>query len=328
MIRFLSLITATLFFLQAMAGSLGNINGTYWHDGYAFFKVKESKGVLHFSGGTLHEGGYEFNVVKGRGGKMVIASSYENFDIIPLTGKSASGSTIERKTVAGNDVLVVTSPKGKVTDVLLRLDKDSSFEDVQIDQLNKQLDGVYHNAQGKYLAFNGNNAMSTTPSQNKWDNFKFLSSFDIPTNIIEVLKTGKHYSFDFDKQNIKLDEVKPVDGASWDDEPAVESITSVKYAKVEGVRYTGNSLWPITAQEILPAGYLSCYNIETLRLMRNDIYARHGYKFKDSSLSKIFAAQEWYTPVTSNASALKLNEIERINIALIQNMEKVMKENE
>ncbi len=208
MIRFLSLITATLFFLQAMAGSLGNINGTYWHDGYAFFKVKESKGVLHFSGGTLHEGGYEFNVVKGRGGKMVIASSYENFDIIPLTGKSASGSTIERKTVAGNDVLVVTSPKGKVTDVLLRLDKDSSFEDVQIDQLNKQLDGVYRNAQGKYLAFNGNNAMSTTPSQNKWDNFKFLSSFDIPTNIIEVLKTGKHYSFDFDKQNIKLDEVK------------------------------------------------------------------------------------------------------------------------
>ena len=225
-------------------------------------------------------------------------------------------------------MLVVTSPKGKVTDVLLRLDKDSSFEDVQIDQLNKQLDGVYRNAQGKYLAFNGNNAMSTTPSQNKWDNFKFLSSFDIPTNIIEVLKTGKHYSFDFDKQNIKLDEVKPVEGASWDDEPAVESITSVKYAKVEGVRYTGNSLWPITAQEILPAGYLSCYNIETLRLMRNDIYARHGYKFKDSSLSKIFAAQEWYTPVTSNASALKLNEIERINIALIQNMEKVMKENE
>ena len=41
------------------------------------------------------------------------------------------------------------------------------------------------------------------------------------------------------------------------------------------------------------------------------------------ALRKIFEKQTWYKPVTSNASSLNLNEVERINIALIQNMEKV-----
>jgi len=62
--------------------------------------------------------------------------------------------------------------------------------------------------------------------------------------------------------------------------------------------------------------------------MRNDIYARHGYKFKDSSLRNIFEKQSWYKPVTSNANSLKFNEVERINIALIQNMEKIKAQND
>ena len=322
MFRFLSLITAVLFTLQVFAGSLGNINETYWHDGFAFFHVKEKKGVLLFTGGTLHEGGYDFKVVKGRGGKMVLKSSYENLGLIPLSGRSVPGSTIERKMIDGKDVLVITSPGGKVTDVLLKINKNENFETLLEQQINDQLDGIYSNSEGGYVSFNGKGSISMGSSQNNWEKYKFLYIYESPSNIIETLG-GKHYQFDFDSQNIKFEEVKTVDGVAWDDDPAVEAIKTMTLKKIQGVNYAGDGLWPITSEKILPAGYLSCYDAESLRLMRNDIYARHGYQFKDNNLRKIFSNQSWYKPVTSNASSLKLNQVEQINIALIQNMEKV-----
>ena len=98
---------------------------------------------------------------------------------------------------------------------------------------------------------------------------------------------------------------------------------STNIKKLKGNRYTGDGLWPITSAEVLSSGYFECYSIEDLRLMRNDIYARHGYIFKDKSLRKIFGKQPWYKPTTSNASSLKLSEIEQINILPSGDMEVV-----
>lgn len=50
-----------------------------------------------------------------------------------------------------------------------------------------------------------------------------------------------------------------------------------------------------------------------LQLMRNEIYARHGYAFKDKELAVIFAEQPWYVPCYRDVSA-KLNKIELQNI--------------
>ena len=127
--------------LQMMAATLGDINGTFWHDGWAFYKVTEKDGVISFEGGTLHEGGYGFKVVKGNHGKMVVKSIYDGMETITTTGRSVSGSTIERRTINGNDVLLIKSAKNQLTDVLLPMDGD--FYNVLIEQQNKQLDGVY-----------------------------------------------------------------------------------------------------------------------------------------------------------------------------------------
>ena len=146
--------------------------------------------------------------------------------------------------------------------------------------------------------------------------------------MIDFPALKKHYSFEPQGQNFKFDEVKAVDGMSWDEDPGIETIKSAKINKLRGLRYSGDGLWPITSAEILTSGYFECYSADDLRLMRNDIYARHGYKFKDSSLRNIFEKQSWYKPVTSNANSLKFNEVERINIALIQNMEKIKAQND
>lgn len=319
--KYLFFALAAVMSLPMMASSLGNINDTYWHDGFASYNVTEEAGVISFTGGTLHEGGYGFKVVKGKGGKMVVKSIYDAMETITTPGQSVSGSSIERSTINGKDMLIIKSPEGNVTDVLLAL--KGNFETILEEQLNQQLDGVYRDSSGKYYSFDGYGKLSIGSSQPKWNPYKFVYIYDTPSNIINYPALNKHFAFNFKGQNIKFDEVKTVNGLAWDDDPEVKSIKSTNIKKLKGNRYTGDGLWPITSAEVLSSGYFECYSIEDLRLMRNDIYARHGYIFKDKSLRKIFGKQPWYKPTTSNASSLKLSETEQINIALIQNMEKV-----
>lgn len=64
--------------------------------------------------------------------------------------------------------------------------------------------------------------------------------------------------------------------------------------------------------------------IEDLRLMRNEIFARHGYVFKNKALQKEFDAMEWYTPdptFTAERVPVVLSETEFKNIAKLQQYE-------
>lgn len=59
-----------------------------------------------------------------------------------------------------------------------------------------------------------------------------------------------------------------------------------------------------------------------LEVLRNSIYARHGYSFKNLRMRTIFdTSVDWYMPVTSDVTSL-LTEIEKKNIALIKRYEK------
>lgn len=53
-----------------------------------------------------------------------------------------------------------------------------------------------------------------------------------------------------------------------------------------------------------------------LRIMRNYIYARHGYRFKSKDLQRYFAQYPWYSPMYSDVNHL-LNKIEKSNIQTI-----------
>lgn len=66
--------------------------------------------------------------------------------------------------------------------------------------------------------------------------------------------------------------------------------------------------------------YLSDIPKEELRLLRNSILARHGYRFQSKDLQEYFSQQSWYKPGTNNA-AIKLNIIEQTNVELIKSAE-------
>lgn len=58
-----------------------------------------------------------------------------------------------------------------------------------------------------------------------------------------------------------------------------------------------------------------------LTIIRNTIYARHGYSFKNRPLRVFFDAQSWYIPVHSNIKS-DFTEIEKQNIILLLRFEK------
>lgn len=62
---------------------------------------------------------------------------------------------------------------------------------------------------------------------------------------------------------------------------------------------------------------LSQYN---LRIMRNEIYARHGFIFQNTEMKNYFSTQPWYSPIYPDVNNM-LTEIEKKNIQLIKRFE-------
>ena len=79
------------------------------------------------------------------------------------------------------------------------------------------------------------------------------------------------------------------------------------------------SLYKLTKKELL--SFINHYNLN-LKVIRNEIFARHGYIFKNGGeMEKYFSSKEWYIPKFNNINHL-LSDIEKHNIRLIKQLEK------
>lgn len=63
-----------------------------------------------------------------------------------------------------------------------------------------------------------------------------------------------------------------------------------------------------------------------LEIIRNTIFARHGYSFKKKSFRQFFDPVDWYIPVTDDMSG-KLTLIEQKNIVLLNRFQKYAEDN-
>lgn len=78
----------------------------------------------------------------------------------------------------------------------------------------------------------------------------------------------------------------------------------------------------ILCDALLNGPYVQKVPREELRLMRNEILARHGYRFQSKDLQEHFSHQPWYKPGRDN-NAIRLNIIEQTNIQLIKSEEEM-----
>ena len=92
--------------------------------------------------------------------------------------------------------------------------------------------------------------------------------------------------------------------------------------------FSGNALKILLGEtDILGSRYLrldifslSQLNNSNLRLLRNMIYARHGYRFNSTDLIAYFGSFDWYTPKFDNVDSL-LTDIDKYHIQMIQAFE-------
>lgn len=75
---------------------------------------------------------------------------------------------------------------------------------------------------------------------------------------------------------------------------------------------------PDSADRLLSAEELGNYSALELRIARNEIFARHGLRFRDPALQAHFAQFGWYRATTDNVS---LSPTEKANVALLKSAE-------
>lgn len=63
-----------------------------------------------------------------------------------------------------------------------------------------------------------------------------------------------------------------------------------------------------------------------LEILRNTIFARHGYTFKSRAVRQFFDQVDWYVPVSDNIEK-ELTAVEKANIALLTRFEKYAQDN-
>jgi hypothetical protein len=75
-----------------------------------------------------------------------------------------------------------------------------------------------------------------------------------------------------------------------------------------------------TSEYLLTENDLKGLSKAELRILRNEIYARHGYIFKSEDLREYFSQQPWYSPRYNDVSD-KLTAVEKKNVEFIKQHE-------
>jgi tetratricopeptide (TPR) repeat protein len=86
--------------------------------------------------------------------------------------------------------------------------------------------------------------------------------------------------------------------------------------------------WPWTSQRLITGYDLQGLSWRDLELMRNEIYARHGWVFNRQDLRRYFESQPWYRPGGAQANRLaeaEMSDLERRNVQIIRELEQRIK---
>lgn len=135
----------------------------------------------------------------------------------------------------------------------------------------------------------------------KRNNFSYDSSI--------VLESITSY-VDWTKSRTKLGEYE-----GWTKED-YEEVGAQEFATATDLIYEKNASSTLLTKEMVEN-----WSKGDLKIIRNTIYARHGYSFKNRQLRVFFDAQPWYAPLHTDIRK-ELTEIEKKNIQLLLKYEK------
>lgn len=128
-----------------------------------------------------------------------------------------------------------------------------------------------------------------------------------------------HFQFSIDKKENELN-------GMWT--PFKKDAASAKEFALKKTNYvyqTDLGTYPESSSRVLEESEVENLLSEELQLMRNEIYARHGYSFKDKADRRYFDTIQWYIPMGIDIRE-KLTDVEVINIDLIYRYENYLED--
>ncbi len=137
--------------------------------------------------------------------------------------------------------------------------------------------------------------------------------------------TRKEYKYDslimLDKTNRFVNWRRSVEEVTqYEDDGKMEEWIEEKYASTTDKIFKTNA-----SKKLLKKSEVENLTKGDLEIIRNTIYARHGYSFKNKIYRNFFDYQDWYIPVHADITK-SLTEIEKKNIQLLMRYEKNAKE--
>jgi len=319
-------------------------NLNYWMDNYAFYrpffsnvwqdfgaKPRANGDTIFLCGGSLHEGGYTLKILLDAAGKMKIAETDYQY---------TKGDPVEYRLVGGEVILIIRDVRTNAA--------KAAFKKFDGNLRNKITGGIRrYLLAGRYLPANGSGGnILFAPEKEAVSGFK--GSGEKSYRFIQEYETPAHKLFFGDKEAYLVTktltglELAPLcphpeygEEIDWVEEG--DMLVVDKKKPVIRLNKTAELIpglpagrFPLASVEVMTLAQLSCYagnpQLANLQVMRNEIYARHGYKFKaGGEMARYFGQQEWYRPQFDDVTS-KLTDIERINIELIQALEKDLKE--
>lgn len=314
-----SITMLLLSFLAAGAQSVKN--ETSWTDGDATYHTeyrtmnteRGQENVIFFLGMSPHEGGFEFVLrpVPGKTGEYTLYA--DETDYVPLNGNV--GDRVQHLQKDGINALIVRNAQGRATDVLVR-------DNMSIIRIwERDLTSIFA---GEYRID------PTGGKQPAQDCDLWTITNETVTPGRGATETPLYYEqlWDYPQNVLRIDE------HMWQLMPTVFGI-NVYPVRIVGEdedferigegrsMYWNNSAkgrFHFLSERLCNLPILMKFDKPTLRLMRNEIMARHGYVFSSPDLINHFSKQQWYKPGTDNA-AIRLSTIEQLNVELIQALE-------
>ena len=324
-------------------GRLNLTNNPYknlncWTDGGAYYRpfftdmnnsdaqARANGDTIYFCGGDLHEGGFLVAVLLNNAGKMKVADDYYPFN---------EGDGVEYRSVDGEKLLFFKDVRTNSAKEVWKKFDGELYDRYTRNYRRYILAGKYIPADGSSgnIVFALDKPVVSGFKSSGEKTYEFVEQYHTPMLMLlfnnkEIYKVSKTLT------GLELSPMKLRPGFEDDWTKEGEDALIVDKAKsVVRLNKTAEILsdlpagtFPLVSVEVMTISELREYAGKPLRsnlqVMRNEIYARHGYIFKaGGEMDRYFSKQDWYRPQYDDVTS-KFTEIERINIALIQALEK------
>ena len=302
-----------------------------WTDGFEFVRnippenskimgipnpAAKDTSLLFLVGGSLHEGGTHLCLQKRQGQFVITQKGDDAYQWFPI------GDILTLDSLRQN-VLIRNEKNGQLHGVLQILpDFDALRPLMQEDLRIYGLSGTYTDERGRQYVFStkenqAHGFPSTSPT------YQFGELYDIPAMIL--IFQEKTYRAHAAGQWMRLTPVQATEEGYY-------PLRGEKEIFLKRVLSPDEYAYPMLTKKMLTARQLLLYAgiaaisyhseeyrssmehvIQSLKAMRNEIYARHGYIFKNKEWREFFEKRTWYHPVKQDIT-YDLSEIEQTNI--------------